>query len=261
MLEAVLEEAAIGEPTQRVMEGLMLQLLLEIRALTHVPQGEDDTFEGRLTEQVGRCHLDVKPRTVTVPDQPLCRDRGSRSRRHARVSGQCLLDIVGMEQSGEPPALEGAVWVPEDSTCGRSLISDRRVGTGDQDDIRRILHESLEASFTATRVERLGHGLAANGHCCLRGEDLDRTSKLEGELGGTCNNYQTLQLVFGDEWADELFGQLMRCRAGMQAGRLDDIALPVAIGQALPRVGPESRQAERPFCRVRSEERRVGTEC
>ena len=115
MFEAVPEQGAIGEPAQRVVEGLVLQLLLETRALTHVPQGEDDTFEGRFVHQVGRCHLDVTPRTVTMLDPPFCRGRCSGSRRYACVLGQGLLDVVGVEQSSEPPALEGAVSVPEDS--------------------------------------------------------------------------------------------------------------------------------------------------
>ena len=145
--------------------------------------------------------------------------------------------VVNRLPSREPSA------VPEDPLGRRSLIGDSRVGTGDQDDIRRVLHESLEPRFTATRVKGFAHRLAADGHCCLRAENLDRTPELEGEPGGTCDDYQPLQMVLGDQGTHELFRQLVLRGAATLAIRLDDIALHVAVGQALSRGRPQSRQA------------------
>ena len=55
------------------------------------------------------------------------------------------------------------------------------------------------------RVESLGHRLTTDGHCSLRGKDLDRASKLEGELVEARNDYQALQLTVGRKRAHELF--------------------------------------------------------
>jgi hypothetical protein len=41
MREAVFEERAVGQPSQRVVEGLVPELLLECLALADVPAGED----------------------------------------------------------------------------------------------------------------------------------------------------------------------------------------------------------------------------
>ena len=66
VVEAVAEQGPVGQPAQRVVEGLVLELLLQALPLAHVPQGEDDALDRRVVEQVGGDHLDVVPVAVLV---------------------------------------------------------------------------------------------------------------------------------------------------------------------------------------------------
>ena len=84
VLETVPEQGPVGQPAQRVVEGLVLELLLQALALAHVPEGEDDPLDGLVAQQVGGDHLDVVPRSVLVLDPPLGGDRGAATERHAR---------------------------------------------------------------------------------------------------------------------------------------------------------------------------------
>ena len=60
--DPVLEQHPVGQPGQRVVEGPVLQLLLELVLLGHVPQGEDEAGDGRLGAQVTAPGLDVDAR-------------------------------------------------------------------------------------------------------------------------------------------------------------------------------------------------------
>ena len=57
--DPVLEEQPVGQPGQRVVKGLVLQLLLELALLGHVPQGEHQAGHGGVGAQVAGPDLDL----------------------------------------------------------------------------------------------------------------------------------------------------------------------------------------------------------
>ena len=115
-----------------------------------------------------------------MADTPVGRHRGAGPERHARVDRQRLLDIVGVDEGREAAAVERTGLVAEDPCRRGGLVGDRGVGTGDQDDVRGVLHEGLEAGFAATGVERLSEGFAVEGEVDLSGEGFDRVGQLDG---------------------------------------------------------------------------------
>ena len=76
-------------------------------------------------------------------------------------------------------ALESARLVAEDALSGRRLVGDRRVGPGDEDDVRSVLHQCLKASFTSAGMERFGQHLAVEGQADLGGQRLERVGEVD----------------------------------------------------------------------------------
>ena len=76
VLDAVAEQRAVGEPGDRVVEGLVRELLLEGFALRDVPGVEDDPLHVGIVHQVGAERLDVEPEVVSMPHPRLDERRG-----------------------------------------------------------------------------------------------------------------------------------------------------------------------------------------
>ena len=174
MLQAVLEERAIGKTAQPVVESLMLEFLLETLALGDIPHREDDAFDGRVAQEVRRDHFDVAPRSVPVLDTPFGISRCPCPKGNPRIRGQGLFDVVDVEKRGKAPALEGPWRIAKNPRGRGRLVHDRGIWTGNQDHVRRVLYQRLEAGFAPTRMNGLGHRLTIERQFHLWGKDLDR---------------------------------------------------------------------------------------
>ena len=69
--EPVLEQRAVRQPGQAVIEGLLHELLLEALAFVHVMDGADDAADGRVLQQVREDELDIAPVAVVVANPQL----------------------------------------------------------------------------------------------------------------------------------------------------------------------------------------------
>ncbi len=69
--DPVLEQQPVGQPGQRVVEGLVLQLLLELALLGHVPHGEHQAGHGRVVAQIAGPDLDLDAHPVAAGDPPV----------------------------------------------------------------------------------------------------------------------------------------------------------------------------------------------
>ncbi len=101
VLQPVPEQGPVGQTAQGVVEGLVLQLLLESLALGDITQGEDDPFHGGVAEEVVGHHLDVAPGPVPMADAPLGRYRRPGPEGHPAVSRHRLLHVVRVQEGGE----------------------------------------------------------------------------------------------------------------------------------------------------------------
>ena len=148
----------------------MLELFLEALALGHVSHREDDPLDGRIAQEIVRDHLDMTPRSIVVPDAPLCGDGQTRAKRNSGVDSQRLFDVFGVEDLGDSLTLELARLITEDPCRGRRLVCDGRVGSCNEDDVRGVLDECLESGLAPTGVEALGERLAVKCELCLSGK-------------------------------------------------------------------------------------------
>jgi len=67
----VLEQQPVGQPGQRVVEGLVLKLLFELALVGHIPQGEDQAGHGRVVAEITALQLDLDGHTVAAGDLPV----------------------------------------------------------------------------------------------------------------------------------------------------------------------------------------------
>ncbi len=122
VLDAVDEERPVGEAGQRVVEGLVAQLGLELVALGHVAGVEDDAAHRLHVDQVGHPDLGVAPGPVGVPDPAFASRRSRPSSSAALEVGPDAVRVVGMDQVAEVDA--------DHLIRRRSRRPGRRTGTG-----------------------------------------------------------------------------------------------------------------------------------
>ena len=136
MVDAIAEEGAIGEAGQRIVEGLVSQLLLERLALGDVAVVDHDAADGRIALHVAGGRLEHAPRTVRVPgaqlNGPLSGGYGQDFRERGVHEGQ----VVRMKQLEDRLAESVFCLVPEDALDRRALIRDVPFCADDQEHVR-----------------------------------------------------------------------------------------------------------------------------
>ncbi len=135
--QPVLEERAVGEPRQTVVEGLVAELLLQPLAVGHVAAGQD---AARLVRAIAARPFEHDPLLVGRPE-PALEAAAVRARRHGRLQ---LLDIVGVGELDQPAADELAGRVAEQRHAGLGRVAHARIGVDDRDQLGRVLHERPE---------------------------------------------------------------------------------------------------------------------
>ena len=95
--DAVGEEGAVGEPGQRVVERLVAELGLEVRAFGHVVRVDDQAADRRVVEEVVRGPFEGKPAAVAMQEPGLAHDLPVRALRDGREMAQEDVAIVGMD--------------------------------------------------------------------------------------------------------------------------------------------------------------------
>ena len=117
------EQRAIGEAGERIVEGLVLELVLEPLALRHVAEVEDDASHRPVGEEVQADGVDPPPRSVGVP-QP---ERRRLLRRRLRQARHELVEpgaVVGVDVVGELTPDTGVRIVTEHAPEGIALVGD-----------------------------------------------------------------------------------------------------------------------------------------
>ena len=71
MLDAVGEQGPVGEARDRVVEGLVRELILERLALADVAAVQDDAADVLVLQQVRVLNLELEPGAVAVPERAL----------------------------------------------------------------------------------------------------------------------------------------------------------------------------------------------
>ncbi len=105
VIHAIAEQRAVGEAGERVVEGLVQQLLLEALPLGDVPGVEHDAVHDRVAEKVGGDHLGMQRRTLGLQEAQLggCTDAaGGRRFAEEGLGARAIVGIDEREAASDP---------------------------------------------------------------------------------------------------------------------------------------------------------------
>ena len=174
-LDPVAKLPPVGEPSQRVVEGAVDQLVLERLALVDDAVVDDDPLDGGLVEQVGDGRLHPAPGAPRV-EQPELDRLGLRGVRDdgpaGRICGRPVLRVHEVLARHAEPVPGGPA---EDALDGGRLVLEPSLAVDDRDHVGGPLHERGEALLALTAhpgrcgprrglppgMEEVGHELAA----------------------------------------------------------------------------------------------------
>ena len=175
VVDAVTEERAIREPGERVVEGVVFELVEEGLALRDVARREDDAADVLVVQQVGGQCLGVEPGSVGAAKRdlfgstrPLAADEFERPHR-----------LVGVDQLGEARPLERGRLEPEQALGGRADEEDRRVRVDQRDEIGRVVDERREAAVVELLLAQQPGGAQDDEH----DEEGARERKTANDIG------------------------------------------------------------------------------
>ena len=140
VLGPVVEERAVRQPGQLVVEGAVAELLLEALAGVVVAHGQHQAADTRVVDQVGGHHGHVPVRALGVDHPPLgLRRLAARLVGHGGQEAGDTGDVAGMHTVQQQVA---GVAAERRGRAGHRLQLPR--GVHDQDQIRRVAHDRLQ---------------------------------------------------------------------------------------------------------------------
>ena len=172
------EEGSVGQARDGIVEGLVLELLLEGLALAHVAAVQDDAADVLVVQQIGVQHLEVAHAAVAVSQRALENlGLGLGVPRAACEHERETAPFAGLEQAVEAPPHDLLGLVSQHAFDRGALIDDRRLVIEHRDEVAGVLHERAETGLAATLVDLLGEGGALEGERDLGRERVEAAAQ------------------------------------------------------------------------------------
>ena len=156
VLHAVGEQRAVGELRDRIMEGLVGQLVFKCLALAHITAVEDDAAYVLVIQEIGVLHLEMQQSAVAMSQRAFDRVRLP-ARAAVTAYHLCQPSLVGRtHEPVEPRALDVLDAVAEQSLHRRALVGDDTVVVEHADQVARVCDERPEPSLALPTVQITG---------------------------------------------------------------------------------------------------------
>ena len=169
VLEAVLEQGAVREPGQAVVEGQVAELALEPLAVGDVAAGEN---AARIVSELAPHPLEDDPRALPRGEAAL-----EAARRHSGGRVAERIGVLGVGEVEQLPADEVARQQAEHRQRGVGHVGHGRVGLHDDDELGGVLDELAEPALALAQRALVGVGERA-------ARALERAQKQDAEEGG-----------------------------------------------------------------------------
>ena len=160
MADALVEQRAVGEMGDRIVEGLVGELLLERLALRDIAAVEHDPADRTVAQQVSVEDLEVAQASVLVREQTVDHLGAAGGAGAVGEAAEQPALLVGMEQLLERAAGDLLDRVPEHALDRRALVEDRVAGIDHGDQVAGVLDQRREPRLARTPVD-LGRELGA----------------------------------------------------------------------------------------------------
>ena len=203
LLDAVCEQRSVGEARDRVVEGLVCELILERLALADVATVQDDAADVLVLQQVCVLNLELEPGAVSMPERALdhvgLRAAADVGLADARQDLRQPRPVGHADQLGEVTSLHLVRAIAEDTLDRRALVRDGAMGVEDGDEVARVGDQRPESSFALATVQVLCQQRSLDGERDLRSKRLERVDELAGYADRRAQDEQATRLVTNRE--------------------------------------------------------------
>ncbi len=163
------EQRPVGQPGERVVERLAVQLPLEGPPLGDVAAVEHDGVDVGIVEQVGHDGIHLPPRPVAMGDAAgEAATRRQPARQHLGELGPHRGQVVGVDQLAHVTAEEAVGVMSEHGLHARTLVAHHAVRADQRHQIRGVLDQRTEQALVAGPQTLLGRLGALQGQAHLR---------------------------------------------------------------------------------------------
>ncbi len=146
VLDPVIEERAVGQACERVVERAVAQLLLESLASFDVPRGDDDAAHLRIVDEVGGDGLEVAVGAVGVAHPPLgLLGLAGGFVGHRAQEGGHRRRVVRVDPVGQALSPASVAVAAEDGLHQSGDRAQHPLLVDDGDEVRGVLDDRLEA--------------------------------------------------------------------------------------------------------------------
>ena len=203
MLNAVCEQRQVGKARDRVVEGLVCQLIFEGLALTDVSTVQDDATDVLVLQQVCVLNLELEPCAVSMPERALdhvCfRAAADVALADTRQDLRQPRPVGHADQLGEVTSLDLVRPIAEHTLDRRALVRDGAMRVEDRDEVARVGDQRPEPGFALATVQVLCQQPSLHGERDLRGKRLERVDELAGYAHRRAQDEQATRLVTNGE--------------------------------------------------------------
>ena len=236
VLDAIREQRTVGKARERVVEGAVGELILELLAVAHVAGGEEHAAHVRVVREVLANRLDVAPRAVGMAHPPADGRGHVTGLERLEEEGDRGLDVVRMHDVEDRLALEPGRVVAEDSLHRRALVHDPPLDVDDGDDVGGVLHERPEALLAAAEVGGELGALERERHVARERAEAVLEGVRQAAVGG--DHERAAKLAVDEQRDAEQIAELGRVWAGRtlvrgHMARVDRLAREQALAHVL----------------------------
>nr|WP_254402394.1 hypothetical protein [Streptomyces sp. AC555_RSS877] len=190
--DPVLEEHAVGQAGERVMERLVGEFAFQLSLLGHILQSEHHPTDGRLLTQVAPPHLDLDGRPVGADHAPVLAPALVLAAPHPAERLDHRAAVLWRHRIDDLGALQ--VRNAEHLADGGAGVTDPVVVVEDQDDLGGVLHQRAEVRLAVAPVDLLGKDDPRHDKSCLRGESLEKDTQDNTDDAGHSNHDENQRL-------------------------------------------------------------------
>ena len=212
---ALVEQGAVGQVGDRVVEGLMGELLLKRLALADVAAVEHDAPHRAVLEQVVVQDLEVADAAVLVGEQAFDRLRTAADSAAFPETQEQAHAVARMQHPLKrlPDELLGGE--PEHLLDRRALVDDPHIGVEHRDEVTRVLNQGGEARLAGAPVDLFAEADTLECESDLVGQGRQCLARVRGRRAGAGDHEQHARVAVGlveleDERLTEQLGEAQR---------------------------------------------------
>jgi hypothetical protein len=179
------EQCPVGQPGERIVKGLVGELLLELLPLAHVPHIEHDAGDGGIGHEVGADGLRVQPGAIGPPHPPFRRLGDAPPPDRVGQESAQFVQVVRMDKVGQRGAQQPGGIISEHPPHRGADEAQRGIRIDNENHVAGMLDQGTKPHFVLP-----GRGFGQEPHVLADREELadqDQPGDQDGAQGDTAD--------------------------------------------------------------------------